>query len=672
MSQQTSNRFSRGGMARWSVYHPIGVIMIALAIVVIGTLSYKGLAVNLLPRVSKPEIRVRILQTGVPARIMEDKVTRQLEEQLAITEDAISVESTSSEGRSSVNLTFEYGKDIEVALRDASTRLDRAKRFLPKDADQPIIYKRDPMQLPALELMVSSTALNTIKLRTWVEVDLSKWLLTLPGVTAVEVGGGKIREIQVLPDQQKLSSRNLSFDDLVDAIKNSNIEVATGRIHIGNKEISSRATSNIKSIKQLKNLPIMLADGSYIRLKEVARISDSHEDEKLRVRLNDVPGIKVSIQKRPTANTIKVVDAIKAKLDELEKNSSIPAHIKIETADDQSVYIRAALNNAKWAASLGAGLAMIIVFVFLGDIRRTLIIGSAIPIAIVVTFLLMNTLGLTLNIMTLGGLAVGIGMLVDNTIVMLENIHRQQQMEADAQKAAVTAAGEINSAIVASTTTNLAAIIPFLFIGGFLGLMFKELIITISSAMVASMIVALTLVPALAAKLRPMNIHSGRTEFGRLMHRLQIAFADQIKSLLVNTGAKIALVSTMVILLVIVMFSFGSNKKQDLFPSFDTGVVKMIIIADTGTTLDETDQNIKTMEVMIRKTLPNVKNIFTIAGGFIYGRSTFESHNRGFVVVELDKSAKRKIATTEWIVKDRKSTRLNSSHTDISRMPSSA
>ena len=190
----------KAGIAGWAIHHPIGVIMLMLAIIILGLFSLSKLNIDLLPEIIYPEVRTRILDPGVPTTIMEDEITRQLEEQLAITEDAISIISTTQEGRSAVDLSFAYGTDIDVALRDASTRLDRAKRFLPDSIDPPIIYKRDPSQRPIAEYVLSSPTLTSVELDDWGNYSLSKWLLNLPGVASIEVGGGRQREIQVVTD----------------------------------------------------------------------------------------------------------------------------------------------------------------------------------------------------------------------------------------------------------------------------------------------------------------------------------------------------------------------------------------------------------------------------------------------------------------------------------------
>jgi multidrug efflux pump subunit AcrB len=279
--------------------------MVALAVVVIGLFALKRLGVDLLPHIIYPEVRVRILDPGVPGKIMEDQITRQLEEQLAITEDAIGVQSQTSEGRSEVDLTFDYGKDIDVALRDASSRLDRAKRFLPDTIDPPIIYKRDPSQIPVMELVVTSELREPAELRDWIDYVFAKWFLNLPGVAAVEVGGAPLREVQVLLDQQRLAGHGLSLDDLVSTLQRGNLETAGGPLRMASQEISSRTAGRFTSIEEIARLPIEGGvSTALVRVRDVAEVIDGLQDEKLRIRLNGAPGVKVSIQKQPQANTV--------------------------------------------------------------------------------------------------------------------------------------------------------------------------------------------------------------------------------------------------------------------------------------------------------------------------------------------------------------------------------
>jgi len=621
--------------------------MLTLAVVVLGLFSVTRLPVDLLPHIIQPEVRIRVLDPGVPASIMADRVTRQLEEQLAITEDVIAIESRTREGRSSVDLSFTYDKDINQALRDASTRLDRARRFLPDSIDAPIIYKRDPSQRPVAEFVVSSDRLDSVSLRTWVDDVFAKWFLNLPGVAAAEVGGGLVREIQILPDQDRLAALGLRLQDLVDVLRKNNVEIPAGRLRITNQFISSRTDARFHDIESISRLPIVLNEGKQVLLQDLAEVVDGHADEILRIRLDGVPGIKVSIQKQPGANTIGVVDAVMQRLDQLQKQRVIPADISVKKVGDQSVYIRHALNNASYATISGALLAMLVVYLFLGNLRRTLIIGSAIPIAIMFTFLLMDGSGLTLNIMTLGGLAVGVGMLVDNTIVMLENLYRHQLEGEDGLDTSTSAATEVQSAIIASTSTNLAAILPFLFISGLVGLLFRELIITVSSAIVASMFIALTLVPTLAARVPLSRPGQLRLWLDKGMDRLRQLMSKITSTILHSRMLRLLLIGSMLAALVPAAQTFFSVK-QDFLPKMDEGRIRVHIRADTGVTLNLTDRYVKQLE-SIAASMPFVESIFTTSGGYVFGRSQYESQHRASLIVQLVPLSERKLSSHDWI-----------------------
>jgi len=648
-------RFRSGGLASWSIKHPVGVVMITLAVVVLGAFVLDRLAINLLPHIIYPDVRVRIIDPGVPASVMEDRITRQLEEQLAITEDAISVQSRTSEGRSSVDLSFDYGKDIDIALRDASTRLDRAKRFLPTSIDPPVIYKRDPAQIPVLEYVVSSKTMNSIKLRDWVDNTFSKWFLNLQGVAAVEVGGGLVREILIQPDQERLAGLGLNIDDVVSALQRGNVESPGGRLIMQQQEIISRTSGRFTTVKDIASLPISLKDGNTVRLNEIAEVIDGSEDERLRVRYNDIAGVKISIQKQPSANTVNVADAVFAQLDWLRSQELLPAGTTVQNVNDQAVYVRNALNNASLAALSGAVLAMLVVYLFLGNLRHTLIIGSAIPIAVMVTFIIMGLGGLTLNIMTLGGLALGIGMLVDNTIVMLENISRHQndppsnpddKIESETQSA-ITAASEVNSAIVASTSTNLAAVLPFLFIGGLIGLLFRELIFTISAAIVASMLVALTLVPSLAAHTASQQRSKLRDRIDQFVNTLRNYYSQLLTNVLSSRTLKLSVLVTLFVALAISISVLANPEKSIFLPKFDDGKLRISINADPGISLSEMDVAVQRIEKLLHEQ-PEVTGVFSIVGGRIFGRSQYESSNSSTLTVQLVPVNQRELDSEQW------------------------
>ena len=632
------------GLAGWSIKHPVGVSMIALAVIVLGLFTLSRLSIDLLPRLIYPEIRVSISDPGVPALVMEDRITRFVEEQLAITEDMINIQSSTSQGRSSVDLIFPYGKDIDIALRDASTRLDRARRLLPDTIDQPTIFKRDPSQIPVMQYAISSSLRSPIELRSWVEDVFSKWFINLPGVAAAEVGGGLEREIRILPDPVRLAGLGLEVDDVIDALMRNHREDPSGRLRTQRQEISGRISGRFESVEALSGLSIALPDGGDVSLDEVAQVLDTHKDERLRIRANGIPALQMSIQSQPDANTISVANYVQERMQWLSEQGLVPADIDIYPITDQSIYVRQALNNSVLAVISGALLAMSVVYVFLGNLRRTLIIGSAIPIAVMVTFVLMGLGNLTLNIMTLGGLALGVGLLVDNTIVMLENIYRHQREGESSQEDAANAAAEVNSAILASTSTNLAAILPFLFVGGLVGLLFRELIITISAAVVASMVIALTLVPALASRVLTHKTSRFRQVIDRFIAALQSGYASLI-SLVLKFRWPIPLV--FILLLVISAPTFISGA-QTFLPTLDDGQVDLRVIGDPDITLDEMDRRVLIVERLARQD-PDVESVFVVSGGFVWGRASREAANQASMTVQLKSLSERQISSQQWI-----------------------
>ncbi len=643
---RAKSKLRSGGLAVWSIRRPVGTVMIALAVVVLGLSVLDRLAVDLLPKLIYPQIRVRIIDAGVSAKVMEDQVTRQLEEQLAITEDAIHVESKTIEGTSTVSLSFPYGKDIDIALRDASTRLDRAKRFLPNSIDPPIIYKLDPSQIPIAEYVLSSTQRDSVALRTWGDDVFAKFFLNLPGVAAIEVGGGLVREIHVVPDQHRLAGLGLTINDVVSAIERGNVDQPSGRLTLPGLEFGSRTAGRVVSLEQLRQLPISTIADEQVPLSEVAQVIDAHEDNRLRVRLNGVAGVKISVQKQPDANTVDVADVVKARMTWLRANQLIPEDIRIDIVADQSTYVRNALRNATYAALMGALLAMIVVYLFLGSLRRTLIIGTAIPISIMVTFAIMGAGGLTLNIMTLGGLALGVGLLVDNTIVMLENMTRHQQQGEQPLEAGRNAAAEVTSAIVASTSTNLAAVLPFLFIGGLVALLFRELIFTISAAILASMVVALTLVPSLAARIGRSESGRFRDVVDRLVNRLSSGYGAFVAWILTKHRYWL-LLAVAVLALVLALPVFMSDKREFL-PRLDDGRVRIDVTADPSRSVDDMDDKVRRIEQLIWDQ-GYVETAFTVVGGYIFGRTERQVSNRTTIKVQLVTRSDRPLSNREWV-----------------------
>ncbi|MGH7506751.1 MAG: efflux RND transporter permease subunit, partial [Longimicrobiales bacterium] len=498
------------GLPSFSIRRPIGTVMLTSVIVVLGVFFLSGLSLDLLPSIVYPNVRVNVNNNGVAPEVLEETVAKPLESTLATTEDLIRIETDVREGRVGVNLHFRYGTDVDFALQDASKNLERARGRLPEEADPPTIFKFDPSQSPIYETAFSSSTLTLVDLRDWVEYRLRPQLLTIEGVASVDIVGGLQREVQVVLDQERLRSYGLTVSQVIDALRSENQDVAAGRVASPTREIVGKTEGKFSSVDQIRTMVINLPGGAQIPLSEVADVADTHREQRLWARLDGVPAVRLSIRKQPDANTVVVADGVDQRLRDLRASEFIPPEIEYVTMENQSDFIRNSVNSVRDAALSGALLAMMVVFVFLGSLRKTFVIGLAIPIAILATFVMMGLGKLTLNIMSLGGLALGVGMLIDNSIVMLENIFRhKEEGNEDAEQAAHEGAHEVQAAVAASTTTNLAAVVPFLLISGLAALIFRELILTISFAILASLFVALTVVPMLAAQLAKVRFTTG-------------------------------------------------------------------------------------------------------------------------------------------------------------------
>ena len=442
----------------------------------------------------------------------------------------------------------------------------------------------------------------------------------------------------------------MTVTDITSIIQQENKDAPGGQLESRKQNVSTRAQGRFDSIESIQQLPLWQTstESSNQILSDFANVIDSHEDEQLRIRLNKTPGIKISIQKQPQANTVAVVEQVKARIAWLKQQGMIANDTRLDTVSDQSVFIKNALKNAEMAALSGTILAMSVIYLFLGSMRRTLIIGTAIPIGILVTFTIMAINGLTLNIMTLGGLALGLGLLIDSTIVMLENITRHQDNNENDDDYAIEAAAEVNSPIVASTATNLAAILPFLFIGGLTGLLFKELIITISSAMFAAVIVALTLVPALGAKIKTVS----RQSFSFVDNSLAVIKIKHANLIEHCIAAPLKTLTVFIVILCLSLFTLWQSPNA-LLPGMDDGRVTIYLKGDTDIHLDEMDATTEVIEDLILEQ-PEVDSVFTLSGGRIFGRTQSITPNKSTLVAQLLPSDQRELSSQQWIEKIQK------------------
>jgi len=630
-----------------SIRRPVGTIVLAFMVVVLGIFFLSGLSVDLLPRITYPLIRIIIDWKGASPEEVEENIVKKIEASVATTEDAIQVISSSIEGNGSIEVYFEYGKDMDVALQDTRAKLDLVRKELPTDADEPKIYKADPSQLPIIDIAVFSETRDEKFLRQWVENDLSDYFLGIPGLGAVVTSGGRIREIQIVFDQEKLKKFELSSEQVLSRVRAENLDVPAGRITAKEKEYSVRLLSKFNNVEEISNVILANREGRIIKLSDVATVSDSYEEQRVLTRFNGQSCVTMSFLKQPNANTVEIVKKIERKAKELRKKKIIPEDVNYAVASSQAYYIVNSINNLGLSAIIGGLLAMIAIWFFLHDIRRTFVIAAAIPVSILGAFILMGLSDLTLNVFSLGGLVLAVGMLVDNSIVMLENITRHQYDSPNPKEAAHIASKEVTSALVASTLTNLVAIVPFFFIKGLTSLLFRDTVVTLVISFIVSLLVALTLVPCLSAYV----MRAGKNKNESLNRK---NFIETVTSAYKKVLQKAIKHRFVVFILAIALFigsiSLLKNVGREFLPAIDDGKVTVKLKMPVGMALEKTDEITKKIEDTIIF-LPGAERVFSMAGGYWQRKNIYEKANESELQVQLVSRNKRPLPTETFIKK---------------------
>jgi CzcA family heavy metal efflux pump len=627
----------------------IGTLMLTLASIVIGVFFLTNIQVDLLPSITYPRIGVRLDAPGVSPEVAVQEITKPLEEALSATEGVVQVVSQTREGRISLDLYFEPGGNIDQALNEATASFNRARGNLPDIVDQPRLFKVDPSQLPVYEFALQSESYRDVDLRVFAEEELARELLVVPGVANVDVSGGVAEEVQVNVDLNRLQALGVPLTEVLNTLRNRNQDVSGGRLEGSVSEPLTRTVGRFQDASEIRDLRLAnsnrstsesansqsVESSSYTYLRDVAEVVDGTEEQRVFVYLNGKPAVKVSIQKQADANTIVVVDGLKKRVEELRQSGLIPEDMELVATLDESVFIKNALQNVTSSGVSGTVLAAVAVLLFLGSIRQTLIIVVSIPLATLAAIILMQLFGLSLNVFSLGGLALGVGIVVDNSIVMLETISegvgmtpgqntRLRLNPKELIDQAEASSREVESALVASTSTNLVSVVPFLLIGGFFSLLFSELILTISFAVAASIVVALTVVPALTSRMLAISWSSriGQFWFFREFNR---RFEASMRSYtwFLNHILRFRI---LVIILAFGLLGGGSlwlagQIPQEILPRINTGQANLSAQFPPGTPLET---NLKVMEITDKILLeqPETEYVFTTAGGFLFGSST--------------------------------------------------
>ena len=483
----------------------VTIVMFMVAIVLFGMVSLSRLKLNLLPDISYPTVTVRTELTGAAPVEIENLLTKPIEEAVGVVRNVRLVRSVSRSGQSDVTIEFLWGTDMDIAGIDVREKLDVL--FLPLEAERPLLLRFDPSSEPIVRIGLLNTeaegadtaaAEASLKaLRRLAEDRIKTDLEAQEGTAAVKVSGGLEDEIQIRVDQQKLSQLGISINQVADRIRAENVNLSGGRLEEGNQRFLVRTLNEFQSVDEFRDAIVAYVADRPVHLRDVATVERGHKDREAITRVRGQESVELAVYKEGDANTVQVARRIDQRLASLR--NTLPDSIELVKIYDQSTFISSAVDNVRIAAILGGLIAIFVLYGFLRDSRATTIVGIAIPVSVIGTFLLMYTNDISLNIMSLGGIALAVGMLVDNSIVVLENIVRKKEQGEGIIEAAQNGTAEVGSAVVAATLTTIAVFFPMVFISGIAGQLFRDQALTVTFALVFSLIVALTLIPMLAS-----------------------------------------------------------------------------------------------------------------------------------------------------------------------------
>ena len=478
-----------------AVRRRVSVVMAALAVMAFGLVGYQRLALELFPDITYPSLTVQTEFPDTAPQEVENLVTRPVEEAVGVLRGLQTVHSVSRPGVSEVTLEFEWGTDMDLLSMEVREKLDRL--ILPEEALDPVVLRFDPSLDPILRLALTGTD-DLMVLRRLADKQIKQDFETVKGVAAVRIKGGFEEEIQIDVDQGRMAALGIPLDQIRQVVGVSNVNLPGGALRGRDSQFLIRTINEFDDVEEIGDLIIARQGDAAVRLRDVAEV---HWGSKERVEITRVGGresVEVSLYKEGDANTVTVARRLQERLVEWQ-DGKLPPGAELTVLFDQSHFIQKSVDEVRNAALIGGVLAIALLLLFLRDLRSTLIIATSIPISVVATFIAMYKMDISLNIMSLGGLTLGIGMLVDNSIVVLESIYRKRQLGQSLFVAAVRGTSEVGAAVIASTLTTVAVFLPIVFVEGVAGQLFRDQALTVTFSILASLVVAVTLIPMLSA-----------------------------------------------------------------------------------------------------------------------------------------------------------------------------
>jgi multidrug efflux pump len=607
-------------LSETAIKRPVLASMLSAALVLFGFIGYTRLSVRELPDIDPPIISVTTVLPGANAQVVETAVTDVLEEELSTIQGIRTLSSTSSEQTSNITLEFTLDRPVDVAAQDVRDKVSRVRGRLPVDVLEPVIAKQSADAQPFFWLALSSNNYDLMQLSDVADRLVKARLQSLPGVGSAAIFGERRYSMRVWVDPQALSARGLTVQDVESAIASRNVEIPAGRIESTRREFSVRSLGELKTPQEFDELVVASQGTQLVKLKDVARVELGPEDDRSIFRWKGTPSVAIGVVRQSKANLIDVAKRIRAELPAIQQ--TLPLGVKLESAFDGSVFVTHSIDDARLTLLIAAILVVLIIFVFLRNVRATIIPGLAIPASIVSTFAIMYFLGFSINNFTLLALTIAIGIVVDDAIIVLENAFRhQEELHESPEEAAVKGTNEIGFAVIATTIALVAVFSPLAFLTGTAGRLLSEFGIAVAGAVVISGFVALTLTPMLCAKILRMQPEHGKTFqlFERGFNALSERYGRLLRRAVDHRGA--VLLGTLAVVAVSV-FAFliypPTRLQNELIPDDDRGFFLVVVRGPEGASLPYTDGYVRQVEQIIGRT-PDVNGYFTIVGGFAGG-----------------------------------------------------
>jgi HAE1 family hydrophobic/amphiphilic exporter-1 len=630
-------------LADTSVKRPVFATMVIMAMVVLGAVSYPEIGVDLFPRVDFPIVSVSTHLRGASPEVIDLDVTDKIEGAVNTINGVKSITSSSTDSDSRVTIEFVLERDIDQAVQDVREKVALIRGRLPDDVEEPRIAKVDPDAQAIMWLNLSGQK-SIRELSLYADEVLKEQLQRINGVGNIQTGGLQLRQVRVWIDAEKLRAYGLSSGDVASALKRQNVELPGGRIESQTKEYTIKIKGEFISIGELNDLVIAYDKGAPVRLRDIGRAEDSMEERRSIVRFNGIPAVGMGVQKQSGTNTVAVTDAVKAEIEKI--NQTLPPGMKLNIAIDQSIFIKRSIAEVQKHLILGALFAVMAVFLFLGNVRTTLISSVALPISIIATFALIRAFGFTFNNMTMLALTLSVGLLIDDAIIVIENIYRHVEEGMQPREAATFATSEIGLAVMATTFAIVAIFIPVAFMKGMIGRFFLQFALTVVFSVLVSLLVSLTLTPMLASIfLKPIAlVHDSRTGltvpvlpdrgltafFERGYRRIEALYR---KVLTFSLNHRVWMLLGAVILFAGSLYMTGFMGKE-LTPPEDQGQFIVRLEAPIDYSLEKAEELFRPAEKIVRE-LPEVSAVYYVLG-------TGGSVNRAMIMTRLIPKAERK------------------------------